>query len=670
MPPKPGQFAGFMRRHRAALDHASSPEEPVQARGSFDVSDFKFLEERLNGDLEGGTTFSIDRHLSPTDAQLRVVEMHIGPDCVVAPLLCPNLLSRVLHLLPEPYHLKISTDGTYRLMFGSDFTLLNIGVNVKHWARARPSDNETNLTAFRSRYVPLAFAIASSEASQPYARFASTFVRVCQALVPNFSPASILQWHGDMHRGVEAARLQVAPSSIRLSDWAHVTGATAPGPAGFVGLLHKYILPNDPALPLLLRWFHLSRYMPACLFHVVWVNIWQHVLGEHPVIRSLQQQYFHRTADGLWDAHWRAAPDRVMPGTAVGSSPQESWHKHVLKTLVMQKSPTPFELASKLQNSVVQHQLLDLSHMEQDGRQFQDWPLAGTHLDQNVLKGDVPLNKEGRSSAKSLFELQLHTRWADEAGNVWILVPTSKFKVRRGQGKKLHVESREPVRLPPDAARQFAILCTAKSTDVVCEALAALGLYDLASACIHSWDVAAAVFDDWRCVLIGPEVANYWQTHGVCGENDHMRSLCWFCETAGKSGPCEHSYCALLRQGVLSLEPLAKPQSRAGRPKKKAGRPIQLSGSLLQPGPLLASHSMATSPATPLVPDVSECPAPDHLMTVLQSAGLGSLRSRFVRQEATVDMLRLMSYTDFQTFFNLTLPQAHALKMALQQAGA
>ena len=39
-------------------DHASSPEEPVQARGSFDVSDFKFLEERLNGDLEGGTTFS------------------------------------------------------------------------------------------------------------------------------------------------------------------------------------------------------------------------------------------------------------------------------------------------------------------------------------------------------------------------------------------------------------------------------------------------------------------------------------------------------------------------------------------------------------------------------------------------------------------------------------
>ena len=217
MPPKPGQFAGFMRRHRAALDHASSPEEPVQARGSFDVSDFKFLEERLNGDLEGGTTFSIDRHLSPTDAQLRVVEMHIGPDCVVAPLLCPNLLSRVLHLLPQPYHLKISTDATYRL-------LLNIGVNVKDWARARPSDTETNLTAFRSRYVPLAFAIASSEASQPYARFASTFVRVCQALVPNFSPASILQWHGDMHRGVEAARLQVAPSSIRLSEGSRYRG--------------------------------------------------------------------------------------------------------------------------------------------------------------------------------------------------------------------------------------------------------------------------------------------------------------------------------------------------------------------------------------------------------------------------------------------------------------
>ena len=40
-------------RHQAVLGHAS-PEEPVQARGSFDVSDFKFLEERLNGDMEGG----------------------------------------------------------------------------------------------------------------------------------------------------------------------------------------------------------------------------------------------------------------------------------------------------------------------------------------------------------------------------------------------------------------------------------------------------------------------------------------------------------------------------------------------------------------------------------------------------------------------------------------
>ena len=35
-----------MRRHRASLQH-SAPEEPVRATGSFDVSDFNFLEERL-----------------------------------------------------------------------------------------------------------------------------------------------------------------------------------------------------------------------------------------------------------------------------------------------------------------------------------------------------------------------------------------------------------------------------------------------------------------------------------------------------------------------------------------------------------------------------------------------------------------------------------------------
>ena len=46
MPQKPNNFAGFMRRHRASLQH-SAPEEPVRATGSFDVSDFNFLEERL-----------------------------------------------------------------------------------------------------------------------------------------------------------------------------------------------------------------------------------------------------------------------------------------------------------------------------------------------------------------------------------------------------------------------------------------------------------------------------------------------------------------------------------------------------------------------------------------------------------------------------------------------
>ena len=576
-----------MQRQRSA---ATLQEElPRIGQSHLDHSDFHYLQDRLNSDLGGVTRLSsLDSRLTAAGEKLRVVDMSLEPALVVVPLICPSLVSQVFQSLARPYHLKLSTDGTYRLLLNTDYTLLNIGINVKHWAKAKTVAEGGHCFACRSQYVPLAFAIASSEAGPAYTHFASTFFRVCQHLVPGFSPECVLQWHGDMHLGIEAARVKTAPLSVRLSDWAHVTGATSSAPAGFAGLVTKYLPKDDFHFTLLLRWFRLSRYMPAYLFHLVWTCLFRS-LGEHPIVAPLQRQYFHKTHE-LWDAHWRAAPDRIMPGTAVGSAPQESWHGQSLKNLVHVRGSTPYDLAVKLRSTVLAWEVEKLQTMKREGRRFEDWPQAERHLDQQVLKGDVALARQGRTSAKRIFELQQHVRWKDPADNVWFMVPSSMLAVAGTYGKKKTYQLHQPVTLPRNALQHLATLCTAESLAVASRALSELKVFDVASGSL-GFGAAERIFADWRCVVMGPKVLDYWRSHCQDPEgNHHIRTLCWFCETAAKAGPCEHSYCALLHEGVLSTAPAAQPRKK-GRPRKEhQARPsVPVSGSLLLPGPLLSS---------------------------------------------------------------------------------
>ena len=64
-----------------------------------------------------------------------------------------------------------------------DVTFCSAVMNVKHGARACPGDTDTHLTAYRSRYVQLGFAIATSESGPAYTWLASTFAPLFQALV-------------------------------------------------------------------------------------------------------------------------------------------------------------------------------------------------------------------------------------------------------------------------------------------------------------------------------------------------------------------------------------------------------------------------------------------------------------------------------------------------------
>ena len=114
---------------------------------------------------------------------------------------------------------------------------------------------------------------------------------------------------------------------------------------------------DDPLRRRLVRWFHLSRFAPAMIFHCVWQSLFTDL--PQSLLTSLHRDYFFMDGDGCWSAHWRAAPDRVAPGSATGSAAQESWHRKTLKQVV--STTTPHGLTEMLQTKIVEPLLAELA---------------------------------------------------------------------------------------------------------------------------------------------------------------------------------------------------------------------------------------------------------------------------------------------------------------------
>ena len=232
--PKSDQLQSFMSRHRRKC-RASSAEDPPSNAKTFQPADFEFLRDRCNAGLKGGRSLaSTSPQLRADDQNLRVVDMSLAAASVCAPLVCPALLHSVLSLTPKPWNFKFSADGKHRLLF-QNYVLLTLGINVKNWSKRK----DAKMFAFRSSFLPLAFAIADKENEQAYTSLARSVFHVAQTLGHDLQPAHALQWHGGQHKGIEAARQQVCPSARRVSDWAHVMGATSKGPAGVPGLARQ-----------------------------------------------------------------------------------------------------------------------------------------------------------------------------------------------------------------------------------------------------------------------------------------------------------------------------------------------------------------------------------------------------------------------------------------------
>ena len=179
---------------------------------------------------------------------------------------------------------------------------------------------------------------------------------------------------------------------------------------------------------------------------------------------------------------------------------------------------------------------------------------------------------------------------------------------------------------------------------------------------ITNWPQLLRYLCDWRHVVIGPFVRQLWQSHGIADapHNKHFNALCFFCEHAAKSGPCEHAYAAMVCAGLISTTPPPVPK-QSGRPRKKP-RAAGATAALV-PGPSLPREA---APNVKPAGD-AQASAPDPLEALLRSAGLSAYLPTVRQTGATLHMLRSMdSLTDFRTFFGMSLGDAFALRAALQ----
>ena len=433
----------------------------------------------------------------------------------------------------------------------------------------------------------------------------------------------------------------------------------------------------------LLQWCRISKTMTLLLFHEVWSHIFAMLeeLNHAQVVSSIQRQYFQRVAGpgdvNLWSAPWRSGPDRTMPGTDVGSAPQESWHANSLKTAFAVRKYDPFELATHLQTTIVDPQLQDLQCTMNDDTSFQHCPAIGKFIDQHILHNSCALAREGRAAPHVLLGLNQHQSFQDPAGNTWMLLPKSTLKVDWSKsGRKKAYKHRALSQLPPHAVEQFADMVRATSSLQIKEAWRNLGF--CAPDGQIDWKGAAKMFDDWNVVLSGPLTRQFWRLHhssplqpNFADSNLHALHLCFNCAIAAKWGPCEHMYASMLHHNLINECSLPRPKAK-GRPAKKARSSAPLPNVFqLTPGPGLEHPASSSASSLPKPTQAMTTLSSDQiaLQTLLRKAGCGHLFPAMLAQQATIAALRACTMSDFVAIFGCNVGVAHKIMTLLANVG-
>lgn len=97
-----------------------------------------------------------------------------------------------------------------------------------------------------------------------------------------------------------------------------------PWRSGLFTVVRK-VLVNSDLIQLLEKVVHGSRVLTAPLFDMLWRQMLATlvVMGEGAAAKKLTSYYLYENGDGMYEAHWRGAPDCLQPGSYVGSQPQD-----------------------------------------------------------------------------------------------------------------------------------------------------------------------------------------------------------------------------------------------------------------------------------------------------------------------------------------------------------
>ena len=111
-------------------------------------------------------------------------------------------------------HIVLATDGKWRMLLGG-FVVQTLGVVAKRWSA------DGGRYKYRTRFLELAYCLASVENARGYSHLIDCFLRAAQATNLPFTADSVKQFHCDAHLGIRSALASnILPKATVLIDWA------------------------------------------------------------------------------------------------------------------------------------------------------------------------------------------------------------------------------------------------------------------------------------------------------------------------------------------------------------------------------------------------------------------------------------------------------------------
>lgn len=616
--PIPGKF---LQRWRENALSSLGVERRSLGKYDWTMADWQQLERELG-------CFDFDGVRGPEHElpnSLLVAASSYAPAETAVVLFNPQLFQQVLSMLSNKEYIKLSGDGTHKLSH-DEWVCLTLGVLTKHYS----SDGKTY--GFRTTYSPLIFAIANTESQPTYTLLMQAAARAASALCNIDLPRVTRQYHADMHPGQEAARRDVFPAAARVSDFAHVIGATRPSSNHRSGLLslakNNLSRAGQRLMPLIEHTIHLLRVAPtALIFHTLASLLFDTLLSQGPperiAVQKLQSTYFLKIdaatacqqyqvlswagdADYLWIAAWWCGLQRLQPGSGSGTQPQESWHRHQLKNFCGSLRTSIPTLAKNLEKFTK----CILEQLKMQGPTLPDVPTE-PFPDKWLLYDSRALTAEGRTSASQYINCRAFARHSSA---------NSQFFSMRRTLATFNPEQKVWSRTPDSEvdvagnlfAAELANLLLARDRDTLDSALRAI--------CADPKNLNSVVkaLSSRVLVMVGSASRAYWRfsaQHAPEAQDSnvprHSDAVCSFCLNFALHGTCEHTHVAFVETGHISLTKARMPQWKTRSTPTSHMQDVDI----ILPGPSVPAEPSSASAAS----SSRQLPKPSKLPTGLRS---------------------------------------------------